>query len=145
MGRRLLFVLGLGCAATGGWIVHHEGAINNACNASLTTSSPGTVVSAQCLGVVWPYAEGFALVIVGAILVFAGLMVTRRVMSGERQYMKDLKAGAYDRDNDHRHDYHLTRQRAPGVGGARGGAREVSFDDQAPPSTWDPSTWDQSS
>lgn len=116
MGRRLLFVLGLICAATGGWIVHREGAINSACNAQVTNPSRGFTVSASCLNIVWPYSEGFALLILGAVFVFAGLMLTRRVMAGERQYMKDLKAGRYDRENDHHHAYHFNLQVSTRIG-----------------------------
>ena len=116
MGRRLLFVLGLVCASAGGWIIQHEGAINNACNAQATNPARGVTVSASCLNIVWPYSEGFALLIVGAIFVFAGLMLTRRVMAGERQYMKDLKAGRYDRENDHRNAYHFNLQVPTRVG-----------------------------
>lgn len=67
-------------------------------------------MSASCLNIVWPYSEGFALMILGAVFVFAALMLTRRVMAGERQYMKDLKAGRYDRENDHRNAYHFNLQ-----------------------------------
>ncbi|MBW4029920.1 MAG: hypothetical protein HIU57_04480 [Acidobacteria bacterium] len=110
MGRRLLFVLGLIFAAAGGWIVHHEGAINNACNAQITNPSRGFMVSASCLNIVWPYSEGFALMLLGAVFVFAGLMLTRRAMAGERQYMKRLKAGRYDSENNHRNADHFNSQ-----------------------------------
>ena len=110
MGRRLLFVLGLICAAAGGWIVHHEGALNNACNSQVTNPSRGFAVSASCLNIVWPYSEGFGLLILGAVFVFGGLMLTRRVMAGEHQYIKDLKSGRYDRENDHRNAYHFNLQ-----------------------------------
>ena len=119
MGRRLLFVLGLIGAATGGWIVHHEKAISDACNAAAMNPSSGITVSPTCINIVWPYSEGFALLIVGAIFVFAGLMLTRRVMSGERQYMKDLRAGRYDRENDHLNAHHFNLQHRPQVGVAR--------------------------
>jgi len=107
MGRRLIFVLGLVCAAYGGWIVHHESAINATCNAAVAHPVNGFIVPTECLNVVWPYSEGFALLILGCVFVFAGLILTRRVMSGERQYLKDLKAGKYDRANDHLNAYNF--------------------------------------
>jgi len=110
MGRRLLFVLGLVCTAYGGWIVHHEGTINRICNAEVANPSRGLTISSQCLNIVWPYSEGFMLMLFGAILVFAALMLTRRVMSGERQYMKDLKAGKYSRENDYKNAYNFNLQ-----------------------------------
>jgi len=119
MGRRLLFVLGLLFAAYGGWIVQHEGTINRLCNAEVTHPSQGFTVSAQCLNIVWPYSEGFLLMLFGAILVFAALMLTRRVMSGERQYMKDLKAGKYSRENDHMNAYNFNIQLPIKVGAGR--------------------------
>jgi len=119
MGRRLFFVLGLVCAAYGGWVVHHEEAINRLCNAEVTDPSRGFVVSSRCLNIVWPYSEGFLLMLLGAILVFAGLMLTRRVMAGERQYMKDLKAGRFSRDNDHANAYNFNIQLPHNVGAGR--------------------------
>jgi hypothetical protein len=88
-------------AAYGGWRVHHVEVLNNFCNAEVANPTHGFVIPAQCVNIVWPYAEGFALLIAGAVFVFAGLILTRRMMSSERQYLKDLKAGKYDRDNDH--------------------------------------------
>ena len=126
MGRRLLFVLG----SYGGWIVHHESAINRMCNAELTRSSSGYSVSPQCLSIVWPYSEGFVLVLLGAILVFAALLWTRRVMAGERQYMKDLRAGKYDRENDHMNAYNFNIQVPNKVGaGRRPSPREAPSDE----------------
>ena len=115
----MLFVLGLIGAAAGGWIVHHEKAISDACNAAAMNPSSGVTVSPTCINIVWPYSEGFALLIVGSIFVFAGLMLTRRVMSGERQYMKDLRAGRYERENDHLNAHHFNLQRRPQVSAAR--------------------------
>jgi hypothetical protein len=110
MGRKILFVLGLVSAAYGGWMVHHEGAINARCNADVANPGKGFTISSQCLNIVWPYSEGFLLLIFGAIFVFAGLMLTRRVMAGEHQYMKDLKAGKYNRENDHLNAYNFNIQ-----------------------------------
>ncbi|HEY5303644.1 MAG TPA: hypothetical protein VIJ86_06260 [Acidimicrobiales bacterium] len=110
MVRRLLFVLGLACAVYGGWMVHHETSLNDACNAQVANPAHGLSVSSQCLNIVWPYSEGFVLILAGAIFVFAALMLTRRVMAGEHQYMKDLKAGKYNRDNDHLNSYNFNIQ-----------------------------------
>jgi hypothetical protein len=108
MGRRLLFVLGLVGAVYGGWLVHHEGHINTLCNAEAANPSSGFSVSPQCLNIVWPYAEGFLLLIAGAIFVFAALIWSRRVMAGERRYLKDVRAGKFDRENDHMNSYNFT-------------------------------------
>jgi hypothetical protein len=111
-------------------MIHHEGAINSACNSNVLDPQHGFIVSSQCLNIVWPYSEGFILVIGGAIFVFAALMLTRRVMSGERQYMKDLKAGKYSRENDHLNAYHFNIQ-IPNVkigAGARVNARDIPPD-----------------
>jgi len=116
MGRRLLFVLGLACAAYGGWIVHHESAINRVCNAEVADPTRGFTISPQCLNIVWPYSEGFSLMLLGAILVFAALMWSRRVMSGEAQYRKDLKAGRYSRANDYMNAYNFNIQLPHKVG-----------------------------
>src|SRR5580692_3252794 len=105
MVRRLFFVLGLACAVYGGWMVHHETSLNDACNAQVTNPAHGLSVSSQCLNIVWPYSEGFVLILAGAIFVFAALMLTRRIMAGEHQYMKDLKAGKFNRDVDHLNSY----------------------------------------
>ena len=111
-------------------MVHHESAINRMCNAELTRPSQGYSVSPQCLGIVWPYSEGFVLVLLGAILVFAALLLTRRVMAGERQYMKDLRAGKYDRENDHMNAYNFNIQLPNKVGaGRRPSAREATSDE----------------
>jgi hypothetical protein len=110
MVRKVLFVLGLACAVVGGWTVHHMGALNNACNAQVADPKSGFTVSSQCLNIVWPYSGGFVLLLAGAIFVFAGLMLTRRVMAGEHQYMKDLKAGKYSRENDHLNAYNFSVQ-----------------------------------
>ncbi len=110
MGRRVLFVLGLACAVYGGWLVHHETALNNACNAEVANPTHGTSISSQCLNIVWPYSEGFVLILLGAIFVFAALMLTRRVMAGEHQYLKDIKAGKYDRGVDHLNSYNFNIQ-----------------------------------
>jgi hypothetical protein len=110
MGRRLLFVLGLVAAAFGGWLVHHEEALNSFCNGEVSNPTHGFAIPSNCLNIVWPYAEGFALLIAGVIFVFAALMLTRRAMAGEHQYMKDLKAGKYDRENDHRNAYNFNLQ-----------------------------------
>ncbi len=110
MVRKILFVLGLACAVAGGWMVHHMTAVNDACNAQLVDPPHGATVSAQCLNIVWPYSEGFVLLLAGAIFVFAALMLTRRVMAGEHQYMKDLKAGKYNRENDHLNAYNFNIQ-----------------------------------
>lgn len=107
MGRRLLFVLGLLSAVYGGWLVHREGALNAYCNAEMSNPAHGITVPARCVDIVWPYAEGFLFTVVGATFVFAALILTRRVMAGERQYMKDLKAGKYSRDNDHLNAYNF--------------------------------------
>jgi hypothetical protein len=128
MGRRLFFVLGLVAAAYGGWLVHHEEALNSYCNGEVSNPTHGFVIPSKCLNIVWPYAEGFALLIVGAIFVFAALMLTRRVMAGEHQYMKDLKAGKYDRENDHHNAYNFNLQ-IPTVR-ISFGARAGLFDEQ---------------
>ena len=108
--RRILFVLGLASAVYGGWLIHHEDKINTACNANIIDPKRGFTVSAQCLNIVWPYSVGFISVILGGLLVFAALMISRRVMSGERQYMKDLKSGKYSHENDHLNAYHFHLQ-----------------------------------
>lgn len=110
MGRKVLFLLGLVSAVYGGWLVRHEGHINAMCNAQVTHPKDGFIISSQCLNVVWPYSEGFALILLGAIFVFAALMLTRRVMAGEHQYMKDLKKGKYSRENDHLNAYNFNIQ-----------------------------------
>ena len=110
MGRRLLFVLGLVSAAYGGWLFNHERTLNAWCNSAVADPRQGFTINAKCLNIVWPYAEGFLLVIVGALLIFAALMMTRRVMSGEHQYLKDLKAGKYNRENDHNNSYNFDLQ-----------------------------------
>ena len=123
MGRRLLFLLGLAAAVCGGLVVQREGKLNAYCNAVVARPSHGFTIPPKCVNIVWPYAEGFCLVILGAIFVFAALMLSRRVMSGERQYMKDLKAGKYSRENDHNNSYNFNIQ-VPTVkigSGARGG------------------------
>ena len=107
MGRRLLFILGLMSSAYGAWLFHHESVLNTRCNASIANPTRGITVSSQCMNVVWPYAEGFGLIILGAVLVLAGLTWSRRAMAGERQYMKDLKAGKYSRENDHLNAYNF--------------------------------------
>ena len=112
MGRRLLFILGLFSAAYGGWVVHHEVALNNFCNAQSVNPTQGFVFSPQCLNIVWPYSEGFALLILGAVLVVGALVWSRRTMAGERQYLKDLRAGKFTRDNDHLNSYNFPA-RAP--------------------------------
>ncbi len=107
MGRRVLFILGLMFSTYGGWLFHHESVLNARCNAIVTSPTRGTMVPAQCVDIVWPYAEGFALIILGAVLVLAGLMWSRRAMAGEHQYMKDLKAGKFSRENDHLNAYNF--------------------------------------
>jgi hypothetical protein len=113
MGRRLLFILGLVSAAYGGWLVHHEGALNTYCNAEVADPTHGMTVPARCVNIVWPYAEGFFFAVMGAVFVFAALVLTRRVMAGERQYMKDLKAGKYSRENDHHNAYNFNTKKPP--------------------------------
>ena len=108
MGRRLLFILGLVSAAYGGWLVHHEGVLTAYCNAVVANPTHGLTVPAKCLPIVWPYAAGFSFTVVGAIVVFAALVWTRRVMAGEHQYLKDLKAGKYSRENDYLNAYNFT-------------------------------------
>ncbi len=107
MWRRLFFLIGLASAVYGGWLVHHEQRINDACNANTIDPKNGVTVSSQCLNVVWPYSAGFLCLILGGLCVFAGLMLSRRVMAGERQYMKDLKSGKYSHENDHLNAYHF--------------------------------------
>ena len=109
--RRILFLLGLVSAVYGGWIIHGENSINRLCNANMVNPRQGVIVSTRCLNIVWPYSEGFIAVIGGGLMVFAALMLTRRVMSGERQYMKDLKAGRYSRENDHLNSYNFSLQK----------------------------------
>ena len=87
-------------AVYGVWLVHHEEALNSSRSAEVANPTHGFTIPSQCLNIVWPYAEGFVLLIAGAIFVFAALILTLRVMSGERQYLKDVKAGKYDREND---------------------------------------------
>ena len=108
MFRRLLLVLGLAGAAYGGWLVHHEQGINDACNANIVDPKRGVTVSSQCLNIVWPYGLGFACLILGVLFVTAGLLMTRRIMSGERQYLRDLRAGKFDHENDHLNSLHLS-------------------------------------
>lgn len=110
MARKILFVLGLTCAVVGGWTLHHMTAVNDACNAQIADPRTGSTVNSRCLNIIWPYCAGFVLLLAGAIFVFAALMVTRRVMAGEHQYMKDLKAGKYSRENDHRNAYNFNIQ-----------------------------------
>ena len=129
MGRRILFFLGLAFAATGGWIVHHETSVSNACNAQVANPDHGFSVSPQCLNIVWPYSEGFLLLLGGAIFVFAALMLTRRVMAGEHQYMKDLKAGKFDHENDHLNAYNFNLSMPRVKVGARSGLREAPPDE----------------
>ena len=127
MGRRLLFVLGLVSAAYGGWLFFHERAMNAWCDSAVSDPQQGFAINPQCLNIVWPYAGGFLLVITGALLIFAALMLTRRVMSGEHQYMKDLKAGKYNRENDHHNSYNFNPQ-LPTVkigAGSRPGLRDA--------------------
>ena len=107
MGRRLFFILGLASAVYGGWVVHHEVGLNNFCNAQLVSPKQGFVFSPQCLNIVWPYSEGFALLIIGAVLVVGTLVWPRRTMAGERQYLKDLRAGKFSRANDHLNSYNF--------------------------------------
>jgi hypothetical protein len=125
MARRILFFLGLVCAATGGWIVQHETTISNMCNAQVANPAHGFSVSPQCLNIVWPYSSGFLLLLGGAVFVFAALMLTRRVMAGEHQYMKDLKAGKFDHENDHLNAYNFNLSMPRVKVGARPGLREA--------------------
>ena len=129
MGRRILFVLGLVFAATGGWIVHHETSISDMCNAQVANPDHGFSVSPQCLTIVWPYSEGFLLLLGGAIFVFAARMLTRRVMAGEHQYMKDLKAGKFDHENEHLNAYNFNLSMPQVKVGARPGMREAPPDE----------------
>lgn len=124
MARRLLFLLGLVAAAYGGYIVHHEQVINNLCNAELANPSDNFTVSSQCLNIVFPYSEGFVLMLVGAVLTFAALVWSRRVMAGERKYLKDVRAGKYDRENDHLNAHHFNLQK-PNAAASR---RPTSFE-----------------
>lgn len=111
MGRRLLFILGLGSAALGGWLLHHEGVLNARCNDDVAHSTQSTSTTSQCIDIIWPYAEGFLFLVLGALLVFSAMLLTRRVMSGERQYMKDVKAGKYSRENDHLNAYNFNTKK----------------------------------
>lgn len=129
MGRRLLFILGLVFAAYGGWLVHREGALNAYCNAVVANPAHGITVPAKCLTIVWPYAEGFFFTVAGAIVVFAALVRTRRVMAGEHQYLKDLKAGKYSRENDHLNAHNFTTKHRTVT--LSGDARRAMYDRDA--------------
>ena len=111
--RRLLLLLGLAAAVYGGWLIHHEGAINSACNNNVIDPKGGLSVSSQCLNIVWPYSEGFILLVGGAVCTLASIIWSRRVMAGERRYMKDLKSGKFSRENDHLNSYNFTLQKSP--------------------------------
>jgi hypothetical protein len=131
MGRRLLFFMGLIFASYGGWMVHHESRINASCNTALANNSRGLAVSSQCLNIVWPYCEGFVLLVAGALFVFGGLLWTRRIMAGEHQYLKDLKNGKYSRENDHLNSYNFNIK-LPSIkigAGARGGLFDARHDE----------------
>ncbi|MDH2903592.1 MAG: hypothetical protein PXZ08_06550 [Actinomycetota bacterium] len=132
MGRRLLFILGLVSAAYGGWVVHRESALNAYCNAAVAGPARGLTVPSRCLSIVWPYAEGFFFAVLGALFVFAALLLTRRVMSGERQYMKDLRAGKYSRENDHLNAYNFNKSPTVRVSAAaRRGLYDVDDHEQS--------------
>ena len=117
MGRRLLLLVGLATAIYGGWLVHREGAVNVACDNNVLDPRGGLSVSSKCLNIVWPYAEGFVLLIGGAICVLAALVWSRRVMAGERRYLKDVRAGKFNHENDHLNSYNFTPQKKTPSGG----------------------------
>lgn len=117
MMRRLLFLVGLAATVYGGWLVHREGAINVACNSNEISAKGGIIVSAQCVNIVWPYAEGFILLIGGAFLVLTALIWSRRAMAGERKYLRDVRAGKFSRENDHLNAHNFNLQKPPAATG----------------------------
>ena len=98
---RFAFVIGLTLM---GWAVFviraaHVQAVTCA-GADVTKAT--TILAGSCAQSTWPYLQGFALLIGGALLIISGLAMgsarssTERKM--ERAYRKELKAGKFDYD-----------------------------------------------
>jgi hypothetical protein len=106
--RRIFFLAGLAGVSYGGWLLHREHGVSTLCNSRVFNPKSGVFVPVRCYNEVWPYSIAFGALILGLLCFLAALLITRRVMSGERQYLRDMRAGKFDRENDHLHALNLT-------------------------------------